>query len=439
MSQRFRSLRQLLRAVGAAARLGVRPRMPRPSSRRRPVRRRMPPKPRPVLRRRSRTVGAPAAAGCRLRRRSAAAATVGPARRQDLLAHPADRRRRARPRRLRPGGPRRRAARVDPLRCPRRRPTASTAVVRPRARPCASGAADRLAHRRQGSRQRAAGWLLRTALDQHRVAGHASRAAADPPAISRPQGRACRSRRGRETAKINRIRLNMDRWRWLPRDLGDKYIIVNVPGFHAPWSRTASTAGAAGGRRRDQDADAAAVGHGDRRYRSIRGGKCRRASPRRSRASRATSRQGQGRQDPALAPAAGPVQRARPAEVRDVQSAEHLSARHQCAQPFQQPDARVEPRLHPHREIVDLATSCFARRRQSEMDAGKDRRGAGQQEERQANFVKPMPVYIVYFSSAAATDGRIVDYEDVYGRDAKAMAALLDKEAGGSAAKVAAQ
>ena len=25
----------------------------------------------------------------------------------------------------------------------------------------------------------------------------------------------------------------MDRWRWLPRDLGEKYIIVNVPGFHA--------------------------------------------------------------------------------------------------------------------------------------------------------------------------------------------------------------
>ena len=25
----------------------------------------------------------------------------------------------------------------------------------------------------------------------------------------------------------------MDRWRWLPRDLGKKYIIVNVPGFHA--------------------------------------------------------------------------------------------------------------------------------------------------------------------------------------------------------------
>ncbi|MDQ3080192.1 MAG: hypothetical protein M3R03_09375, partial [Pseudomonadota bacterium] len=36
-----------------------------------------------------------------------------------------------------------------------------------------------------------------------------------------------------ETTKLNRIRLNMDRWRWLPRELGQKYIIVNVPSFHA--------------------------------------------------------------------------------------------------------------------------------------------------------------------------------------------------------------
>ena len=36
-----------------------------------------------------------------------------------------------------------------------------------------------------------------------------------------------------DTAKRNRIRLNLDRWRWLPRELGEKYIIVNVPGFHA--------------------------------------------------------------------------------------------------------------------------------------------------------------------------------------------------------------
>jgi murein L,D-transpeptidase YcbB/YkuD len=52
----------------------------------------------------------------------------------------------------------------------------------------------------------------------------------------------------------------------------------------------------------------------------------------------------------------------------------------------------------------------------------------------QANFVKPVPVYIVYFSSAALVDGRIVDYKDLYGRDAKAMAAMEMRDGGASLA-----
>jgi len=50
----------------------------------------------------------------------------------------------------------------------------------------------------------------------------------------------------------------------------------------------------------------------------------------------------------------------------------------------------------------------------------------------QANFVKPLPVYIVYFSSAALLDGSIVDYKDLYGRDAKALTALNMKDGGAS-------
>jgi murein L,D-transpeptidase YcbB/YkuD len=46
-----------------------------------------------------------------------------------------------------------------------------------------------------------------------------------------------------------------------------------------------------------------------------------------------------------------------------------------------------------------------------------------------------VPVYIVYFSSAALNDGTIVDYKDLYGRDAKVIAALLDKKAPASADK----
>ena len=53
----------------------------------------------------------------------------------------------------------------------------------------------------------------------------------------------------------------------------------------------------------------------------------------------------------------------------------------------------------------------------------------------QANFVKPLPVYIVYFSAAALNDGRIVDYRDIYGRDGKAIAALNMKDGGAVLAK----
>ena len=47
----------------------------------------------------------------------------------------------------------------------------------------------------------------------------------------------------------------------------------------------------------------------------------------------------------------------------------------------------------------------------------------------QAKFVKPLPVYIVYFSAAALNDGTIVNYKDLYKRDAKVIAALLEPKA----------
>ncbi len=48
---------------------------------------------------------------------------------------------------------------------------------------------------------------------------------------------------------------------------------------------------------------------------------------------------------------------------------------------------------------------------------------------KQANFVKPLPVYIVYFSSAAGLDGSIIDYADIYKRDGKVLEALNDERA----------
>ena len=74
--------------------------------------------------------------------------------------------------------------------------------------------------------------LMRSALAAHAVTGsldgllptHPQYAALKAALAQTPES---------DEAKRDRIRLNLDRWRWLPRDLGEKYIIVNVPGFHA--------------------------------------------------------------------------------------------------------------------------------------------------------------------------------------------------------------
>ena len=84
--------------------------------------------------------------------------------------------------------------------------------------------------------------------------------------------------------------------------------------------------------------------------------------------------------------------------------------------------------------ILDLATQLLGDdggawtpdKIQAQLASGKTK---------QANFVKPLPVYIVYFSSAALNDGKIVDYQDLYGRDAKALIALNMKDGGASLPK----
>ncbi len=32
--------------------------------------------------------------------------------------------------------------------------------------------------------------------------------------------------------KIKKMRLNLERMRWMPRNLGEKYIVVNIPAFN---------------------------------------------------------------------------------------------------------------------------------------------------------------------------------------------------------------
>ncbi|HWC55671.1 MAG TPA: hypothetical protein VG434_01740, partial [Sphingomicrobium sp.] len=74
--------------------------------------------------------------------------------------------------------------------------------------------------------------LLRSALAAHNITGALEGLLPTHPQYAALKAALAKAGADDEVAR-DRIRLNMDRWRWLPRDLGEKYIIVNVPSFHA--------------------------------------------------------------------------------------------------------------------------------------------------------------------------------------------------------------
>jgi murein L,D-transpeptidase YcbB/YkuD len=273
--------------------------------------------------------------------------------------------------------------------------------------------------------------LLRSALAQHNITGaltgllptHPQYAALKVALSATPTT---------DTAKLDRIKLNLDRWRWLPRDLGQKYIIVNVPGFHATlvengvnrWKQRA-IAGKLSTPTPQLSATAVGVilnpwwevpksiekeAAGKKGFVPFKGpdGKILRW-----------------RQPPGPTNALGQIKFVMPnskaiylhdTNARSRFNADTRALSHGCVRT---------------QHILDLATELLGD------DAGewtpdKVQAALGSKKTVQANFVKPLPVYIVYFSSAALLDGRIVQYKDLYGRDGKAMKALMMKDGGAS-------
>ena len=230
-----------------------------------------------------------------------------------------------------------------------------------------------------------------------------------------------------DTAAINKIRTNMDRWRWLPRELGSKYIIVNVPGQFATLVENSQTrwkhraiAGATKTPTPSLSVNATGVilnpwwevppslsgevaGKGG--YVAVKGkdGKVQRW-----------------RQPPGSRNALGKIkfvmQNPHNIYLHDTNNRGLFDSRarflsHGCI--------RTE-------HILDLAAELLAD------DGGEwtqDRIDSTLASAKtvQANFVKPVPVYIVYFSTAALTDGSLVQYEDLYKRDGAVLAALNDR------------
>ena len=270
--------------------------------------------------------------------------------------------------------------------------------------------------------------LLQSALMQHRV----------PDALrgllpTHPQYRdlknALMTTPRTNTAQINRIRLNMDRWRWLPRDLGEKYIIVNVPAFYVAlveggvtkW-RQRAVAGAIKTPTPMLSVMATGVSINPSWYvpKSI--------EPEvRGKAGYVPIKGKDGkisgwRQPPGPNNALG--------ELKFVMYNPHNIYLHDtnARSRFNSQIRSLSHGCIRTQNVVDLAKTIFADEANPTWTTEKIDEVIASRKTVQANFLKPVPVYIVYFSAAASTDGKIVNYGDVYKRDAKVLAALLDKQ-----------
>lgn len=275
--------------------------------------------------------------------------------------------------------------------------------------------------------------LLRTALAEHNVVGELQALLPTHPQYAALKAALAKTPAS-DTARRDRIRLNMDRWRWLPRDLGSKYIIVNVPSFHATLVQDGAT-------RWKQRAIAGKLSTPTPQLSALATGVI--LNPwwevPKSIEKEAAGKKGfvpvtgadgeiqRWRQPPGPTNALGQLKFVMPnskaiylhdtnARSRFNDSVRALS--HGCVRT---------------QHVLDLATLLLGD------DNGPwtpDRIKAALASKKtvQANFVKPVPVYIVYFSEAALLDGSIIDYKDMYARDPKAIEALNMKDGGASLA-----
>jgi L,D-transpeptidase YcbB len=235
-----------------------------------------------------------------------------------------------------------------------------------------------------------------------------------------------------DKARIDLIRTNMDRWRWLPRDLGDRYVLVNVPAFTAAIvengevvARHRTVVGALKTPTPQLMATARAVTFNPSWFVPASIQKELGANPRGYEKTAA----GGLRQPPGPANALGRMKiempnnhaiylHDTPAKAlfdRDVRAFSHGCIRTQNALQFAQ--WLLEPTGQWDKAAIDRAVA-----------SGKTV---------EAKLSQPTPVYIAYFTAAAAADGKIVAYKDIYGRDGKVVTAL--RTAGSSLTETAAR
>jgi murein L,D-transpeptidase YcbB/YkuD len=236
-----------------------------------------------------------------------------------------------------------------------------------------------------------------------------------------------------DKAQIEKIRTNMDRWRWLPRDLGQKYVIVNVPAYMVALvedgrvlARHRAVAGAVKTATPQLSTTISGVifnpwwevpssitpeVRGKKGYVAVKdeSGKIVRY-----------------RQPPGASNALGRMKLVMPNDhaiflhdtnVRGLFDKQARAYSHGCI--------RTENALGFAQTLLEPTGAWDKGTIQQTIAAGKTVK---------ADLAQPIPVYITYFTAAAIADKKeIVSYKDIYSRDTPVMTALNDSGRGGSA------
>jgi murein L,D-transpeptidase YcbB/YkuD len=231
---------------------------------------------------------------------------------------------------------------------------------------------------------------------------------------------------GRTTsaADKNKIRANLERWRWMPRDLGDRYVIVNVPAFTVALVENGSVVArhrAVVGAPKTATPQLSAMATGVilnpwwEIPRSI--------EPEvRGKKGYVTVPNGEGvryRQPPGPSNALG--------RVKFVMPNNHAIYLHDT--PSKAMFAR-EARAFSHGCIRTQDPLTFARLvlNNPKWDKAAIDQAVASGKTVQAHATTPTPVYIAYFTAAAsAGTNELVSYRDVYNRDAPVLAVLTGK------------
>lgn len=239
----------------------------------------------------------------------------------------------------------------------------------------------------------------------------------------------------KDAATRDKVRANMDRWRWLPRDLGARYVIVNVPAYTvalvengqvvarhkavvgkpstATPQLTATATGVIFNPWWEVPESISGELKGKKGYVAVKDGE-----------------KVHYRQPPGPANALGRMKVVMPNSwaiyLHDTPSKTLFS---KSARAFSHGCIRTQNPLDFAALLLD----------NPEWDRAAIDRAIAAGKTVKASATTPTPVYIAYFTAAALADNKgLLTYPDIYGRDTKVVTALNDKTGSTALASVAA-